>query len=106
MLLDDGTEDLMTIGPVPKEFLDILPKIKYDGCEHRLFAPSKIVAVRAVYRKKTFFSFPNPHSCKVLDQLGDFTIFGCSPFIQEVDFGSWIWIVYTEDGVHLIDFHV
>ena len=76
MLLDNGTEDLVTRGPVPEEFFDILPKIKYDGCEHRLSAPSKIVAVKVAYRKKTFFSVPNPNSCKVLDPLGYFTIFG------------------------------
>ena len=51
MLLDNGTEDLVTRGPVPEEFFDILPKIKYDGCEHRLSALSKIVTVKAAYRK-------------------------------------------------------
>ena len=81
IILDNGTEDLVTRGPVTEEILDIIPKIKYDGCKHRISAPSKIVAVKVAYRKKTFFSVPNPHSCKVLDPLGDLTIFGCSPFI-------------------------
>ena len=52
MLLDNGTEDLVTRGPVTEEILDIIPKIKYDGCKHRISAPSKIVAVKVVYREK------------------------------------------------------
>ena len=79
--LDNGTEDLVTIGPIPEEFLDILAKIKYDGCEHRLSSPSNIVAVKAAYSKKTFFSVPNLHRWKVLDPLEYFIIFDWFPFI-------------------------
>ena len=46
LILDDGSEDLRTVGVVPKVFFDILPDIKRDGCEHRISDPSNIAEVK------------------------------------------------------------
>ena len=81
LILDNGAEELGIGGIVLEKILDSLPKLKWDGSEHFLSAPSKTVAVKVAYRKKISFSVPNPCSCKFLDPLGYFIIFRFPPVI-------------------------
>ena len=81
LLLDDGSEDLGTLGVLPKVFLNIFPKIKLDGHDHSISVPSKIVVVEVADTEKNSISFPNPRSCKGLNPLAYFLIFVCYPLI-------------------------
>ena len=80
LILDNGTEDLGNRGVIPGVFFNSLPDINNDGIEHSISAPIEIVAAEVAYRRKIYFSIPNPPSCKGLELLGN-TIFGCSPVI-------------------------
>ena len=76
LLLDNETEDLGTEGVIPEVFFDSLLDLNHDGCENILSNPSDIVVGKVAYRDTIYFSVTNPCSCKCLDPLGDFTIFG------------------------------
>ena len=76
MILDNGEEDLGTGGIVPEVFFGSFPNLKCDGREHSIYAPRNIVAVKVSYRETISFFVPNPRSCKGLDPLGEFPIFG------------------------------
>ena len=75
LLLDNGPEDLGTGGVVPEVFLDILPKLKRDGHEHRFPVPIDMVTVGFAYREIIYFYVTNHHSCKGLDPLRNYPVF-------------------------------
>ena len=86
LILDNYAEDLGTWGIITEVFFCILPDFKSDGHKYSLSTQSEVIAVEVAYQEKISFSFTNPRSCKCLDPLGDFPIFGCSPVIYEVYF--------------------
>ena len=76
IILDDDEKDIGPGGIVLEVFFNSLPEINRDGHEDRIYTPSKIVQVKLTYRETISSSVPNSCSCKGLDSLGDFPIFG------------------------------
>ena len=76
VLLDDREKDLGTGGVVCEVLFNRLPSINNNRRVYSISDTIKILSVEVADREIVSNSVPNPHSCKGLNPLGDFPIFG------------------------------